>query len=98
MPRPIIELDQFRDESERRISLRHTQSQIRGWLAGQGCQISKNTLSSRVTAWEAGQRSRTPDSDSALLAAIESEYYDTHHDVRAIAAAIIARGIHTTPN
>jgi hypothetical protein len=98
MPRPSIELDHFCHETERRIGARHTQSQIQTWLASQDCRISRNTLSSRINAWEASRHSRTPDSDTALLAAIESEYYNTHHDDRAIAEAIVTQSIYITQN
>jgi hypothetical protein len=96
MVRPRIELDEFRDEIERRIGLRHTQSQIRTWLLSRGCRVSRNTLSTRVNAWEASRQSRTADSDPTLLAAIEREYHNTHHDDSAIAEALITQGIHTT--
>jgi len=98
MPRPMVELDSFRNEIERRIKAHHTQTQILSWLAGQGCRISRNTLSARVNAWEASRQSRTPDSDVALLAAVELAYNTTHDDDEAIAAAIVSQGIHTTQN
>ena len=84
MPRPPIDLDPFRNEIEQRLSQRHTQEQIRTWLASRGVQVSKNTLSARVLAWEASRHSRTKDSDPALLAAVKSEFYTTHYDDRVI--------------
>src|SRR3954452_14338726 len=96
MPRPPKDLDQFRDEIERRLAQRRTESQIRNLLTARGVRISKNTLSTRVVAWEASKRSRTADSNAALLAAIETEYHTTHHDDRAIAETIAAQGLHTT--
>jgi hypothetical protein len=96
MPRPPIDLDPFRNEIKQRLNQHHTQAQIRTWLASRGIQISKNTLSARVLAWEASTHSRTEDSDPALLAAIESEFHTTHHDDGAIAQAITAQGLHTT--
>jgi hypothetical protein len=98
MPCPPIDLDPFRNEIEQRLSRHHTQAQIRTWLAGRGIQISKNTLSARVIAWEASRHSRTEDSNPALLAAIQSEFFTTHHDDQEIAQAITAQGLHTTPN
>jgi hypothetical protein len=56
MPRPRIDLDTFRDEIERRIADKHTQNQIRRWLASQGVAVSKNTLSARYVEWEATHR------------------------------------------
>ena len=96
MPRPPKDIDQYRDEIERRLAQRHTQSRIRNWLISRGVNISKNTLSKRIVAWEASKRTRIADSDPALLAAIETEYHTTHHDDRVIAEAITARDLHTT--
>jgi hypothetical protein len=98
MPRPAVDLEGFRNEIERRIKAHHTQTEILSWLANQGCRISRNTLSARVNAWEASRQSRTPDSDVALLAAVELAYNTTHDDDEAIAAAIVSQGIHTTQN
>jgi hypothetical protein len=64
MPRPRINLDTFRDEIERRIVDKHTQNQIRRWLASQGVAVSENTLSARCLEWEATRRTKT-----ALVAA-----------------------------
>jgi hypothetical protein len=47
--------------------------------------IGKNALSTRIIAWGASKRSRTADSNAALLTAIETEYHTTHHGDRAIA-------------
>ncbi len=85
-------------EIERRIANKETQAQIRGWLASQGVQISKNTLSTRVVAWEASRSTRTAASEPALLAAIEQEFFTTHHDDQAIADAITTQGLPTTRN
>jgi len=53
MPRPPIDLEQFRNEIEQRLIQHHTQGQIRTWLANRGVQVSKNTLSARILAWVA---------------------------------------------
>jgi len=98
MPRPPIDLDPFRNEIEQRIDQHYTQAEILTWLASRGVKISRNTLSARVLAWEASRHSRTEDSDPVLLAAIESEFYTTHHDDQAIAQAITTQGLHTTQN
>jgi hypothetical protein len=90
MPRPSKDLNQYRDEIERRLAQSHTQSQIRNWLITRGVRISKNTLFTRIVAWEASKRSRTADSNPTLLAAIETEYYITYYNDRAITEAITA--------
>jgi hypothetical protein len=43
MPRPVIDLNRFRAEIERRIANKEiqAQAQIRGWLASQGMRISE---------------------------------------------------------
>src|SRR3954470_13676127 len=98
MPRPAIDLDVYRTEIERRIANKDTQAQIRRWLASQGVQVSKNTLSTRVVAWEASRRTRTVASDPSLLAAIEQEFFTTHHDDQTFADTITAQGLSTTRN
>jgi len=98
MPRPAIELDVYRTEIERRIANKDTQGQIRRWLASRGVRISKNTLSTRVVAWEASRRTRTAASDPSLIAAVEQEFFTTHHDDQTIADAITAQGLSTTRN
>jgi hypothetical protein len=98
MPRSAIGLEGFRDEIERRIALRHTHRQILSWLAGNGLIISKNTLSSRVMAWNASRRTRTAANTPALVAAINTAFYTTSHNDVAIAENITAQGIPTTPN
>src|SRR5271155_2414940 len=67
MPRPRKDLDQFRKEIERRIANHDTQTQIRSWLAKNGLTISKNTLSTRLVAWQANRSTRTASSDPALM-------------------------------
>jgi hypothetical protein len=51
-----------------------------------------------VVAWETSSRTRTAASEPALLAAIEQEFFTTHHDDQAIADAITAQGLSTTRN
>jgi hypothetical protein len=50
MPRPPENLDQFREEIERRIASHDTHTQIRSWLARNKLTLGKNTLSRRVVA------------------------------------------------
>jgi hypothetical protein len=80
MPPLPKDLNPFRDEIEHRIAQKEPQSKIREWLATKGVQVSKNTLSTRIVAWEASRRSKTIDSDPTLLAVIETEYHITYYD------------------
>ena len=98
MPRPRKNLDQFREEIERRIANHETQTQIRSWLARNGLIVSKNTLSARVVAWEASRSTRTAPSEPALVSAVEAAFHTTHHDDGEIAATITAQDLSTTRN
>jgi hypothetical protein len=98
MPRSAIDLEGFRDEIERRIALRHTHRQILSWLAGNGLIISKNTLSSRVVAWNASRRTRTAANTPALVAAIGTAFHTISYNDGIIAENITAQGIPTTFN
>lgn len=98
MPRPRKDLDQFREEIERRIANHDTQTQIRSWLARNGLTVSKNTLSKRVVAWEASRSTRIAPSQPALVSAIEAAFHTTYHDDGEIAANITAQGLPTTRN
>ena len=86
MPRSQIELDEFRDEIDRRIALKHTQPEILNWLARQGAIISRNTLSTRVNAW-ATDRSKTPSSDAKLVSAVDTAFHTSQHSDQTIAVA-----------
>jgi hypothetical protein len=97
MPRPRHELDEYRDEIERRIANRQTQNQILSWLASQQFYTSKNTLSSRCVAWAACRRTTTAASED-LVSAIDMAYHTTNHSDNTIAENITAQGIPTTMN
>jgi hypothetical protein len=47
MPRPRKDLQEFREQIERRVASGQTNNEIRRWLAANGVLISKNTLSAR---------------------------------------------------
>jgi len=96
MPRPRINLDEFRDEIERQIANRHTQPQILKWLAGQGIIVSRNTLSTQCNSWEASRRTKTASSDPALVSAIDTAFHTTDHNDQMIADNITASGVTTT--
>jgi hypothetical protein len=91
MPRSQIELDQFRDEIERRIALKHTQPEILNWLAQQGAIISRNTLSTRVNAW-ATDRSKTASSDAKLVSEVDTAFHTSEHSDETIANNLNAAG------
>src|ERR1700735_3273357 len=98
MPRPRKNLDDFRDEIERRVANNHTQVQILSWLASQGVSVSRNTLSSRCAAWEASRHTRTVASDIGLISQIDTAYHTTCHSDQAIADNISGSGTPTTRN
>jgi hypothetical protein len=80
MPRPRVDLNAFRDEIERRITSKHTYIQIRSWLAGEGLIISKGILQLRYMAWETTRRTRTVDTNSTLIEAVELVFYTINHN------------------
>jgi hypothetical protein len=98
MPRPRKNLDRFRDEIERRITDRQTQDQILSWLATQGVNVSKNTLSSLYVAWGVSRHTRTVASEADLVSAIYAAYHSTNHSDQIIADNVTAQGIPTTTN
>jgi hypothetical protein len=98
MPRPRKNLDEFRDEIERRIANKHTHNKIRSWLASQGVIVSKNTFSSRCVAWESSRRTRIAASNPALVSAIDAAFHTTYHNDQTIADNIASQGITTTRN
>src|SRR5436305_5843405 len=98
MPRPRKDLDAFRDEFERRIASKHTHRQIRSWLAGEGLVFRKGTLQSRCVAWEATRRTRTTDTNTTLIDAVETAFHTTDHSDQTIADNITATGLSTTHN
>jgi hypothetical protein len=79
MPRSQIELDQFRDEIERRVVLKHTQPEILNWLARQGAIISRNTLSIRINTWAIDRANRTASSDAILVSAVNTAFHTSQH-------------------
>ena len=95
MPRTQIELDQYRDEIERRIALKHTQPQILNWLARNGAIISRNTLSTRVNAWATDRANRTASSDALLVAAVDTAFHTSQHSDQTIANNLTATGLTT---
>ena len=50
MPRPTIDLDEFRDEIHRRIIRNESYPTILTWLSQQGLDISMRTFNRRVVA------------------------------------------------
>jgi hypothetical protein len=98
MPRPRKDLDQYRDEIERRIDNHHTQAQIRRWLTREGILISKNTLSTRIVAWQASRRTRIAATDPELISAIETAFHTTQYDDQRITNNITTQGLPTTAN
>jgi hypothetical protein len=98
MPRPRIDLDAYRDEIERRIAQKHTHPQILSWLAGKDLIISKNTLSTRIAAWDASRRTRTAGTNTTLIEAVDIAFHTTNHDDQTITDNINAQGIPTTRN
>jgi hypothetical protein len=89
MPRARKDLAEFRDEILRRISENHTKSQIQTWSAGQGLIVSRNTLSTRCTEWEAN-KTIIPSSDAALVAVVDTTFHTTDHDDHVITDNISA--------
>ena len=93
MPRTQIELDQYRDEIERRIALKHTQPQILNWLARNGAIISRNTLSTQVNIWATDRANRTASSDALLVAAVDTAFHTSQHSDQTIANNLTATGL-----
>jgi hypothetical protein len=79
MPPPRVDLDPWRDETERRIAQKHTHRQILGWLAGEGVIVSKNTFSSRMVAWDASRQTRTAGTNAMPIEAVERALHTTNH-------------------
>jgi hypothetical protein len=98
MPRPRIDLKAFRDKIERRVAQKHTHYKILSWLAGKGLIVSKNTLSTRIMAWDVSRRTRTVGTNTTLIEAVEIAFYTTNHNDQTIADNINAQGIPTTRN
>jgi hypothetical protein len=98
MPHPRADLNAFRDEIKRRIAQKHTHRQILNWLAGNGLIISKNTLSSRVMAWNTSRRIRTAGTNTTLIEAIKIAFHTTNHNDQTITDNITTQGIPTTRN
>jgi hypothetical protein len=95
MPRARKDLAEFRDEILRRISEDQTKTQIRTWLAGQGLIVSRNTLSTRCTEWEAN-KTIIPSSDAALVTAVGTAFHTTDHNNDVIADNISSSGLPIT--
>jgi len=51
MPRPAVDLDEFREEIHRRIIRNESYPTILTWLTQQGLDISLRTFKRRVAAW-----------------------------------------------
>jgi hypothetical protein len=98
MPRPRKDLDAFRDEIKHRIASKYTHRQIRSWLAREGLITSKGTLQSRCMAWEATRQTRTADTNTTLIEAVETAFHTTDHSDQTIADNITATGLPTTRN
>ena len=98
MPHPLINLDSFQSEIERRIAAGESQNQIRKWLATQGISISKNFFSSRIVTWKASRSITTSSTNSALVSAIKTAFHTTQHNDETIAQNIISQSIFTTHN
>lgn len=98
MPRPSINLDEYRDEIKRQVSIGQTQSQIRAWLARNGVTLSKNTLSSCLIAWGASQSTRADPNDPSLINAIQAAFHTTRHNDETIANNLQAQRFDTTTN
>jgi hypothetical protein len=95
MPRPQIDLDHFKAEILLRIAAGNSKKDIRQWLAANGLDISKNTLSTRVLEWQ-GKPTQIPSVDVRLVSEVDSAFHTTAHDDETIAANVTALGIPTT--
>ena len=96
MPAVRKDIEDFRAQIELKIAGGQTHNEIRGWLQSQGVRISKNTFSTRCSAWGASRRRIIPDSEPALVAAVETAFCTTQHDDGTIALHITAQGLYTT--
>jgi hypothetical protein len=92
MPAVRKNIEEFRAQIELKIASGQTHKEIRGWLHSQGVRISKNTFSTRCSAWGATRRRTIPDSEPALVAAVETAVYTTQHNDDTIALDVTAQG------
>ena len=76
---PRVDIDPWRDETERRIAQKHTHRQILDWLAGEGVIVGKNTFSSQMVAWDASRQTRTAGTNTLLIKEVERAFYTTNH-------------------
>jgi hypothetical protein len=96
MPRPTVDLEEYRDGIELLFGQSHTQREILGWLAGQGMIISMPTLQRRIQSWGASTRTTTPSTDQILIDSIAHESHTTSANDQTIADRLCAQGIDTT--
>jgi len=96
MPRPTIDLDEFRDEIHRRIIRNESYPTILTWLSQQGLDISMRTFNRRVVAWGINPRVSTSTEDPDLLEIVNDTYHSTFLSDEAIASAAISQGVATT--
>jgi hypothetical protein len=69
---------------------KHTHTQIRSWLAGEGLIINKGTLQSRCVAWETTRRTRTTGTNTTLIKAVETAFHTINYSDQTITDNIIA--------
>ena len=96
MPRPTVNLDEFRDEIHRRIIRNESYPTILTWLSQQGLDISMRTFKRRVVAWGINPRVSTSTEDPDLLEIVNDTYHSTFLSDEAIAGAAISQGVATT--
>jgi hypothetical protein len=96
MPAIRKDIEEFRAQIELKIASGQTYKEIRGWLHSQGVRISKNTFSTRCSAWGATRRRIIPYSEPALAAAVETAFYTTQRDDNTITLDVTAQGLYTT--
>jgi len=96
MPRPAVDLDEFREEIHRRIIRNETYQTILTWLTQQGLDISMRTFKRRVLAWGINPRVSTSTEDPDLVEIVDDTYHSTFLGDEAIANAATSQGVATT--
>src|SRR6266516_2935627 len=99
MPRPLTNLEPFREDIQRRILIqKQSQEEILKWLKGKNIQCSKRSLIRRCKEWEASRWTTSSPSNSSLLEAIQNAFNTTFDSDEAIAQKLNSQGLQTTPN
>jgi len=99
MPRPLTNLEPFREDIQRRILIqKQSQEEILKWLKGKNIHCSKRSLIRRCKEWEASRWTTSSPSNSSLLEAIQNAFNTTFDSDEAIAQKLNSQGLQTTPN